>query len=224
MHVLLSCLVLSNCTSAQLNSADLDAALANRPFAEEGSSIISSFRGLCLSGELLPEGWEVSSFSNGWTKATDKVLDEAGLSPIKKIVLEIPGGGGRFDEEQRLISKSHDQEAMIGNLERRYIGTQTLSSSCSVYGKVEHLKTCETIGRLLDKAPDPNQRYAHNNSHFIRWETRIDGRPATISCDYVPESQSLTYDGTVLSLVIDHTQKAKQVFTANRPVAGVSER
>ncbi|MGB7334923.1 MAG: hypothetical protein WBD01_03940 [Salaquimonas sp.] len=226
--VLLSATLLSGCVTpvpgGANNIVSISSALSTHD--DGGDQLISQFRSICLSGSIFPDEWADYASARSWTLSNAGGLEAAGLTPLKKHVLSIPGGGGRFDEEQIILSLGDPQNQMTLNLERRYSGETTLSSFCEIYSKQEYLRTCEALGKGIGRAPDHNQRYADKNAHFIRWEANTNNMPASISCETAPQSAVLPYSGISLRLRIDHTEtlSAKSQFTASQPVSVVSGR
>ena len=170
----------------------------------------NEFKRTCLSGAHLPEDAKIIATGSGWSEAGSRELEEAGLTQLRKTVLSIPGGGGRFVEEQEILSKTSSEGSMILNLERRISGDETRSTLCALYSRTEFLKACEQLGREIGKAPDRNQKYPEREAHFIQWQTLIDGKEATVSCSRTPQSALMPYDGTVLSVLIDHSGTAQK--------------
>ena len=217
--------LLSSCVSSELSQSDLSADVGrSRSAYVLDNPLVMDFQSLCINGKTYPWEWQETGLKLDWRNATERELEIATLGKLRKSVLAIPGGGARFDEEQILLSKGESDQLVISSLERRFKGNSSLLSSCSVFAQSDHLKTCESIGKLLGRAPDHNKSYPQNKAHFIRWDTFVNTHPATISCDYAPNSKTQAYDGTVLTLQIDHTTKGKTAPKASQQVSGVSER
>lgn len=190
---------------------------------EQEADLLQAFHAICLSAGTMPEDWQAAADETGWTQASDEHLKAAGLSGLRKKVLSLPGGGGRFDEEQIILTDSVMRLPTIINLERRYKGVQTLSSVCAAFAKVPFLQSCEALGGMIGKAPDDNRKYAGSDAHFIRWEVRVNGMPGNISCERAPNTPSLPYQGTILRLSINHLERDPGL-TANPPVSAVRGR
>lgn len=217
------CVLLTSCVST---NRDTDISTISSALNTEGvlqSKLITAFRQVCLSGGTSPERWMSAVTAAGnWQTSDDTSLGAAGLQGLRKLVLAIPGGGGRFDEEQTLYSISDPSEQLVLNLERRYTGEKTLSSKCEIYGRYDFLKTCQALGTAIGRPPDHNQRYDNRGAHFIRWDTLVKNKTSTISCETAPQSPTLGYDGISLHLRIDHIELQK--LKANQPVSVVSKR
>ena len=220
---LLLTMFVSGCTSGELVLAGLQKdTIISGSVDKQMHPLVAGFRDTCLNSPGQLAEIHDNATSNGWTQATDDDLASQGLVALRKLVLTIPGGGGRFDEEQLLFSRAYAETRHILNLERRYTAKETLSTRCDIYGHHDFLKSCEALGRLLNRAPDHNQIYRNNEAHFIRWDVVLDGRMAVISCDKAPNSAIMPYRGMVLSLKVDHARPAP--VRTSRPVSADSGR
>lgn len=216
---------LSGCVSEANTQNDIALALRTNPevLLEVDDDAVSAFHSLCLSGITLPD--EIRSFAllEGWQDASDEQLSDNGLSRLRKLVLVIPGGGGRFDEEQNILFHRFSKTNYIASLERQFVGSKTQLTKCDLYAKTPFLKSCESLGKLLNRAPDYNHIYKENDAQFIRWKTQIEGKAGTISCNHAPKSPTLPYDGVSLSLRVDYLSPIKKSVTS-QPVLDASGR
>lgn len=215
--------ILSGCTSGELIAAGVqeDTIISGDVDAQE-HPLVAGFQDTCLKSPGHLADIRDAARGDGWLQATDEDLASQDLSVLRKMILSIPGGGGRFDEEQELLSKAFGEARDILNLERRFKGAETLATRCDIYGRHDFLKSCEALGKLLNRAPDHNQVYRDKEAHFIRWDVVLNGRIAVISCDKAPNSTILPYPGMVISLKVDH---ARQVpVRTSQPVSVASGR
>lgn len=210
LALVISFALVSACTSMD----PLQSGLGKDPsmggvFDREENPLVVAFQQSCLSGQELP--MEISHLvtANGWQPAQETDLETSGLMPLRKMILEIPGGGGRFSEEQYLFSRPAQIGFDVLNVERRYFQQQTLATQCDIYGAYDFLQNCEALGKLLKKAPDHNQTYKHNGAHFIRWNLAFNGKNVIVSCNKLPAPSSTVPSNISLSLKIDHTIPTK---------------
>ena len=213
----------SGCTSEELVLAGLQKdTIISGSVDRQMHPLVAAFQDTCLKYPGQLPAIRDSATREGWSQASDGDLSAEGLTALRKLVLAIPGGGGRFDEEQLLLSRSVVNSRDVLNLERRYRGDETLATLCDIHGRHDFLKSCEALGRLLNRAPDHNQIYRDKEAHFIRWNVVLDGKVAVISCDKAPNSAVLPYAGMVLSLKVDHARPAP--VKSIQPVSAASGR
>lgn len=184
---------------------------------------VTVFRQVCLTGRTFPQSVATLALDQGWQPASETDLKAAALEPLKKTVLEMPGGGARVSEEQQLLALQNPNDAvpLILSVERRISDGRTRSTRCALHTAGPFLSQCEAMGRLAGKAPDSNQRYEATGAHFIRWQGTVENRPAVLSCETTPQSPTLDYAGTVLSLTVDYTQR-KGAVRSSQPHADAS--
>lgn len=184
---------------------------------------VAVFRQVCLTGRTFPHSITTLALDQGWRTASETDLEAASLEMLKKTVLEMPGGGARVSEEQQLLAlQIPDNTApLILSTERRIADGQTRSTRCALHTAGAFLSQCEAMGRLAGKAPDSNQRYEATGAHFIRWQGIVENRPAVLGCETTPQSPTLAYSGTVLSLTVDYTQR-KGAVRSSQPRADAS--
>ncbi len=217
--LLLLIAVLCGCVHAGSANHSTDLALVHPLEDDTRQSVVDHFQALCLRKPLFPEEAANLAEGWGWRAASDEILAGAGLAGLRKQILAIPGGGARFDEEQVLLARagkagvaepSEQGLVHIAAIERRIAGSSTRSTTCAVYSHSDFLKTCEQIGRHVNRAPDRNQFYRERDAHFIQWNTRLDGLAAVLSCSRTPQSQLFPFEGTILSVHVDHTGTARK--------------
>lgn len=189
------------------------------------SGPVAAFREVCLTGRTFPQSITTLALDQGWQMASEDDLKAAKLEKLRKSILEMPGGGARISEEQQLLAlRIPDASApLILSAERRIASGRIRSTRCALYTADAFLNQCEAMGRLAGKAPDSNQRYEATGAHFIRWQGVVENRPAALACETTPQSPTLAYSGTILSLTLDYTQHQGTV-RSSRPRAGASVR
>lgn len=188
------------------------------------SVLLTAFVQQCLGQINSSSEFAALAVQNGWQAADSAILEEAGLSRLKKTVLEIPGGGSPVRETQSLFSKRYRNAVFILGIEERYERRRRLNTSCSLYGQGEPLlKVCAALGKIIGRAPDENRRYEGSNSHFITWRSTPGDRPTQIRCQQSPQSQILPYAGVVLSKLVDQSPViSRRTSSVSRPRAGGS--
>ena len=218
--MLCACLCLPACVSG-LDPVFTET--APREIATGLTEPVTVFRQVCLTGRTFPQSVSTLALDQGWRPASETDLEAAALETLKKTVLEMPGGGARINEEQQLLALPIPDSAvpLIVSAERRMADGRTRSTRCALYTEAPFLSQCEAMGRLAGKAPDSNQRYEATGAHFIRWQGTVENRPAVLGCETTPQSPTLAYSGTVLSLTVDYTLHTGAV-RSSRPRAGVS--
>ncbi|WP_075995583.1 hypothetical protein [Salaquimonas pukyongi] len=216
------------CLALQACLAGIDPVFTETARVEIGSGLtdpVVAFREVCLTGRTTPQSIAALALDQGWQPANETDLEAVGLTKLRKRVLEIPGGGAKVSEEQHLLAlRSESYSApLILSAERRIGDARTRSTRCAVYAEGPFLSQCEAMGRLAGKAPDSNQRYEATGAHFIRWQGVVENRPAALGCETTPQSPTLAYSGTVLSLTLDYTRH-KETVRASLPRAAASAR
>lgn len=209
-------------TSAYAPDLALSTPLAHMAEGDTLSAAVSHFQDLCLRPAMSPAEGKALALRLGWREVGDDELVKAGLQRLRKAILEVPGGGARIREEQEIVTRDavesdEDKALLIAAFDRRLAGNETRSTQCTVYLQGDYLKTCETLGKVADRAPDRNHRYPQRDAHFIQWTIRLDGREAILNCSRTPQSVLLPYDGVTLSVHADHSGTARK--TAFKPVA-----
>ena len=159
------------------------------------------------------------AIEEGWRDAQYDELEKAKLKNLRRTVLEIPGGGGRYRETQSLLTRGSDSGVIFLNLMQKFDRREKLiSSQCSLHIEdADHLPICTSVGKMLNRAPQSNSKFSKTNSQFIRWNVVFNNYSASVRCDgmgtladeddheAVEENQQFT--GTVISLVVDRTVK-----------------
>lgn len=227
LTVLCALAALAACSQTTISSRTPDLAFA-APISEllengASSTAVSYFQDLCLRAPHSPADGKALALRLGWQTASNEELQNAGLGNLRKAILEIPGGGARFREEQEIVSRriiDGDGRAaiLVGAFERRIAGQEVRSSQCSVYLQDDFLKTCETLGQFVGRAPDRNQAYPQRGAHFIQWAIRLDSREALLNCARTPQSVLLPYEGITLSVSVDHSGTARKSAFGSMPV------
>ena len=216
------CLFLQSCvTGIDPNFTET----APREMAAGLTEPVIVFREACLTGRTFPQSITMLALDQGWRPASEDDLKAAALEKLRKSILEMPGGGARISEEQQLLALQTPDFAapLILSAERRIANGHTRSTRCAVYTTGTFLSQCEAMGRLAGKAPDSNQRYEATGAHFIRWQGVVENRPAALACETTPQSPTLAYSGTILSLTLDYTQRKGEV-RSSQPRADASVR
>lgn len=139
-----------------------------------------------------------------WLTAGKSQLEELSLQRLKKAILEIPGGGGKYKQTQSLFFKSEENVSLVLNLEESYSKNRLVSEKCELYSKVDFLENCAALGKFLNRTPDRNQIYKQQDAQFINWQSTINNRPALIRCKRNPTGQTLGYKGIVMSLLVSN--------------------
>jgi len=188
----------------------------------ERSALLTAFVQQCLGPVNSSSEFAALAVQNGWQAADSAILEEAGLSRLKKTVLEIPGGGSPIRETQSLFSKRNRDTILVLGIEERYERRRRLNTSCSLYAQGEPLlKVCAALGKIIGRAPDENRRYKGSNSHFITWRSTPGDRPTQIRCQQSPQSQVLPYAGVVLSKLVDQSPAISgKTSNVSQPRAG----
>lgn len=172
---------------------------------EDAPRLVHAFAGTCLAGEMDPARIVTTAGNSGWREADRNGLAAAGLERLVRSVTEIPGGGGRFrDEQSILVYEDTGDPADSIHLEVlvRDDRDGNRSISCSVFARSNLLAVCEATGRLLERPPDTNTYYEKRDARFLSWEAMLDGMPGSVSCRQAPHSGWLRYDGVELAAEI----------------------
>lgn len=163
-----------------------------------------------------------------WKPASVGDLQANHLSHIKRTVLEVPGGGGRYKESQTLLTYSNHHEINISNQIFRFDrSNRRVHTQCTLYlpGR-NHLSLCTALGKALNKAPDANQRFSNQNVHLIHWNITVDGHPVRLGCkghQLTPHQENsqqkfsppATFTGASLSLSINHEKALPTISRVN---------
>ena len=213
---LLACLSVSACVSTNQSTLEFQAIdpskiqsnLDNTPL------LVGQFSSLCLNTERKVKQIIEDANLSGWKVASKEKLKKEDLGRLKKQTLIIPGGGAPVEETQNILIKSFEDENFILEISQRFDRKQLTTNTCTIYGKQsEFLKNCSSLGELIKRAPDQNTKYKESDAHFIGWNASLSNRPARIKCQHTPNSPTLPYDGTQLSVSVDHVTPLKPVKT-----------
>ena len=152
LALVISLAFVGGCTSLDASQSGFgkDASM-DGAFDRKENPLVVAFQQSCLSGLEMPMEISDLASANGWQPAQETDLQTSGLVPLRKMILETPGGGGRFSEEQYLFSRPAQIGFEILNVERRYFQQQTLATQCDIYGSYDFLQNCEALGKLLEK-------------------------------------------------------------------------
>jgi len=223
--LILTCLGLSACVSANqstrnFQAIDLPAQSAN---LDDTSELVSQFTNLCLSGEVDARQIIAAAKSTDRQFATQQTLKKESLVRLKKQTL--PGGGEPIEETQELLSKSFEEVHLILEISQQFEHKKLTATTCTVFGKKnEYLKNCEQLGKLINRAPDQNTKYKESKAHFISWRGSVSSKQAAIKCITRPNSPTLPYEGTQLTVNINHLTEIKTVRKSNQPQSDASGR
>lgn len=191
----------SGCVNSGLTATDFNPAKA-APVSSVDNPLAHEFAAVCLSAKGRVDVLRREVERHGWKKADDSDLDTAGLARLRKKILKIPGGGGRFSESQTLYQKKDAGILFTLSLEERFERGSAISSICSIHADTEFLPVCASIGKYLVRPPDRNQKYESRNAHFIGWAISFGQKAANVTCEQAPESR-LGDKGVSLSLITD---------------------
>ena len=185
---------------------------------DRSSELTNAFRSFCLTGTVNLEGFAAKALDSGWRKATDQQLKDAGLVQLRKKVLRVPGGGAPVEEAQEIFFDSTNARFLA--FEHRYDRKRLTRTACSIYGQEgEFLAHCTKIGRILNKAPARNRKYGGGGNHFIAWNGTLGDKPANVICQHTPDSPTLPYEGTQLSILVSQVETKsarKRIRKSNR--------
>ena len=188
-----------SCTSQKGLIPSLQVVNLNGDQASENLQVHGFYR-ICLSENASEAKRYDLATLEGFSEASDKDLQSLGLSPIRKTVFEIPGGGARVSESQKLLFHDGDVGSLL-SLEQHKEQKRLVSSSCKLYSADEdHLKMCETLGRVIGRAPDTNKKYKASNAHFINWHVSLNSKRVRISCENPGSSALPEFAGSILSV------------------------
>ncbi len=198
-----SLLLLGACVPVPDRAFDLSA----RTDFQVDNPLANTFAGICLAGDG-SQAWHELAAKHGWIIADDALLAANGLQGLRRKILEVPGGGAHVSETQAVFIGVEADKVAALSLETSSSRDGGQSARCLVhFSKADHLALCASLGRLLGKAPDRNQRYTAHDAHFIGWDMHRDGRPVRIGCDKAALSPAQT--GVVMSISIDLSVRTK---------------
>ncbi len=164
-----------------------------------GSDLAASFASICLSGDGSTSGKKARALAGEFSPVGDRELAKAGLQGMKKQVLEIPGGGGRYRDTQEFLAK----ESRFLLLEERHEHGKLSSAKCRmVSSEEEFLSVCAALGKTLGKAPDSNTRYTGSDGQFLKWNSALANRPALVGCEKAKDYPAKGFEGTVLTATV----------------------
>lgn len=216
----LSACVSSNSSMRGFKAIDLSAAAGS-----EVSFLVGQFSKLCLTQSQNAQSILEGAKAGEWVEASNAVLKAEGLSKLHKTTLKIPGGGSPIEETQSILAKSFEDEPLILEVSERFDRKRLVSVGCTLFGKQgEFLKHCSSLGGLINRAPDQNTKYKESEAHFISWNASLDGKQARIRCITTPNSPTLPYEGTQLSVSINPLAEIKTARKSSQPQTGVSAR
>ena len=216
----LSACVNNNSSTRGLQAIDL-ALVANN----ESSLLVRQFSKLCLAQTESAQSIFEKAKADDWQEASKNTLNAEGLSKLKKITLRIPGGGSPVEESQSILTKSFEDDVFVLEIAERFDRKRLVSIGCTLFGKQgEFLQHCANLGELINRAPDQNTKYKESNAHFISWNAALSGKQARIRCITTPNSPTLPYEGTQLSVSLNPLAEIKTVRKSNPPQSGVSGR
>lgn len=201
-------------------------ALGDEALDIETDIVADEFMKLCAVANQLnldPEKGAIAPPSD-WRMAHDSELEQFQLPDLRRKILEIPGGGGRFRDAQQIFSYKSDKLALIANVQQRVDRKTQLRvrSDCVVYAKnSEGLSTCAALGQLIGKAPESNTRMKETGSHFIKWSIAYANETQHFKCSvHAPLQQAETagqYRGVIVSRITDHIQSENRTRRSRTP-------
>ncbi|MFK7902956.1 MAG: hypothetical protein AB8B49_08965, partial [Nitratireductor sp.] len=165
--------MLCSCVASELALEKIDTSALNQPLH---NAFVSEFRKIYIYTNGNVERIRNNTLSKDWLIASDEYLKLGGLSALRKKVLKIPGGGGKFSHSQTLHYKLSQHGSFYLNLEERFYKNKLNNNYCALYSKIDFLSTCEAAGKMMGRAPDRNQIYKKNDAHFISWNFKLSGR------------------------------------------------
>ena len=225
--ITIACIAVSACTSTNQSTRGfqaIDLTEQNRAL-KTTSVVVMQFGNICLSGNADTKQIIQTAKSAGWQNATKKQLKEANLYRLEKKILIIPGGGAPVEERQELLTQSFVDTLLILETSQRFDRNKLTATTCTVFGNQgEFLKNCAHLGEFLNRAPDQNTKYKESNAHFIGWSGLIAGKQARIKCITTPNSPTLPYEGTQLSVNINPLVETKSIRKSNPQQSDVSVR
>jgi len=213
---LIAMAALSGCVSAGPDIGALDLSSSQ---ALSTSELTRVFQQACLMGNRTSLGGDEFAMGLiGWSLADDVLLEQNGLEALRKTVLAVPGGGARYSGTQELYAMTSGEMTIVLGHEQDFARTKHVTSRCSVYAPGELLAECESLGRLVGKAPDKNLNFPSSKARFISWDVKTGNRAAVVGCEHAPQSRLMPYEGIVLSLTID------EQATTSQPVSDAARR
>lgn len=226
--VLLIALISVGCTNNAKTSKNIVASIDLDEI--DGHVMAQEFARLCLEENRSISQLVEFAKSDGWQVTNSDALKQAGLAKLKRTMLEIPGGGGRYRETQSILSLGTATVDLIANMMERFDrGNNLVRTECTLYSsQTDYLPVCAAIGTLLNGPPQSNKKFPHSNSHFIRWSIEINQRPASVRCDAIGivSKDKQTEDarhkdiftGITISMIVDQDSKS----LSRRPVQSKS--
>lgn len=216
----LSACVNNNSSARGLHAIDLTS-VSN----SESSLLVRQFSKLCLAQTASAQSILEKAKADDWREASKKTLNKEGLSKLVKTTLKIPGGGSPVEESQSILTNSFEDKMFVLEISERFDRKRLVSSGCTLFGKQgEFLKHCASLGELINRAPDQNTKYKESDAHFISWNAALSGKQARIRCITTPNSPTLPYEGTQLSVSLNPLAEIKTVRKSSLPQSGVSAR
>ncbi len=172
------------------------------------------FARLCLARNKQISSLIEFAKTDGWREGDDEFLNAIGLGDLRRKILSIPGGGGRYHETQSILIYDSKTEIMTANLMERFRRDNKLvRTECTLFVKSpDYLQICTAIGKLLKRPPDSNQRFKRTGSHFIRWNISMENNPASVRCEGLGVVESTGnptdkmtngFSGTVISMIVN---------------------
>ncbi|MCF6320203.1 MAG: hypothetical protein L3J32_00310 [Rhizobiaceae bacterium] len=193
------------------NSQDFGSVITGTDISSiEDGSAVGEYARLCL-----PQNYSMTQAiefarQQGWQDASDSELQNIGLGNLRRKILEIPGGGGRYRETQAILKFNGQDENILANMMERYDRHGKLvRTDCTIYTTQQnYLPICTAIGKLLKRPPDSNQKFQRSDSQFIRWNVIIANKPASVRCDGIgakTATDEQKFAGTAISMVVDQS-------------------
>ena len=222
---LLCLLSLSACVSSNTSTRGLQAIDLSSVSNSEASLLVREFSKLCLAQTASAQSILEKAKADDWQEASKNTLNAEGLSKLKKITLRIPGGGSPVEESQSILTNSFEDEVFVLEISERFDRKRLVSIGCTLFGRQgEFLKNCASLGEIINRAPDQNTKYKESDAHFISWNAALSGKQARIQCLTTPNSPTLPYEGTQLSVSLNPLAEIKTVRKSSPPQFGVSGR
>ena len=216
----LSACVNNNSSTRGLHAIDLSAAVDS-----EASLLVQQFSKLCLAQTTSAQSIFEGAKADDWQEASKNTLNAEGLSKLVKITLKIPGGGSPVEESQSILTKSFEDEVFVLEISERFDRKRLVSIGCTLFGRQgEFLENCAGLGELINRAPDQNTKYKESDAHFISWNAALSGKQARIRCITTPNSPTLPYEDTQLSVSLNPLTEIKTVRKSNPQQSDVSVR
>ena len=222
---LLCLLSLSACVNNNTSTRGLQAIDLTSVSNNESSLLVRQFTKHCLARATNAQSIFEKAKASDWHEASKKALYTEGLSKLNKTTLKIPGGGSPVEESQSILTKSFEDDVFVLEISERFDRKRHVSIDCTLFGKQgEFLHHCANLGELINRAPDQNTKYKESDAHFISWNAALADKQARIRCITTPNSPTLPYEGTQLSVSINPLAEIKTVRKSNPQRFDVSGR